>query len=149
MTLMLVAAAATGQAAAQQSDAQRNDMVVFAERQAAPTGVGPSPALLTQLTAWLEANFQLPAAKDHPRVERISTARMAAVRFRGLASDRQAQVAAEAGRTAPPEFGQEVYAVYDDTKRIVYLHTGWSADSPLTSQCSCTSSSIICRTSPP
>ena len=55
---------------------------------------------------------------------------MAAVRYRGLASDRQTQVAAEAGRSAPPEFGQEVYAVYDDTKRIIYLHTGWSANSP-------------------
>jgi hypothetical protein len=130
MTLMLVAAAATGPAAAQQSDAQRKDMVVSAEHQAAPMGAGPSSALLTQLTAWLEANFQLPAAEDHPRVERVSTARMAAIRFRGLASDRQAQVAAEAGRLAPPEFGQEVYAVYDDAKRIIFLHTGWSADSP-------------------
>ena len=66
MTLMLVAAAATGQAAAQQSDAQRNDMVVFAERQAAPMGAGPSPALLTQLTAWLEANFQLAGGQGAP-----------------------------------------------------------------------------------
>jgi hypothetical protein len=86
--------------------------------------------LLTVLVTWLSINFGLPANYDHPQVETVTSARMAAVRYRGLASDRQTQVAVEAGRSAPSEFGQEVYAVYDDTKRIIYLHTGWSTDSP-------------------
>jgi hypothetical protein len=130
--LALLLALATSPGAAQQAaDVLHSQVVVFTERQVESTGAaGPSPALLTQLTAWLEVNFDLPAANEPPRVERVSAARMAAVRFRGLVSDRQAQVAAEAGRLAPPEFGQEVYAVYDDSKRIVYLHTHWSADSP-------------------
>jgi hypothetical protein len=88
----------------------------------------PSPALLTELTGWIAANFALPATADHPRIERVSPARMAAVRFRGLASDRQ--VAAEAGRLAPPEYGQDVYAVYDDNRRTIYLHEQWRADTP-------------------
>jgi hypothetical protein len=126
---LLTALTASPGSAQQAADVLHSQAVALTERQVESTGAGPSPALLTQLTAWLNAKFDLPVAKEHPRVERVSTARMAAVRFRGLASDRQTQVAVEAGRSAPPEFGQEVYAVYDDSKRIIYLHTHWSANS--------------------
>jgi hypothetical protein len=87
-------------------------------------------ALLTVLVTWLSINFGLPANHDHPQIETVTPARMAAVRFRGLASDRAPNVAAEAGRTAPPEFGQEVYALYDDSRRVIYLQQGWTGTTP-------------------
>jgi hypothetical protein len=86
--------------------------------------------LLPVLVTWLTINFGLPATYDHPRVEIVTPAKMAAVRYRGLASDRSPNVAAEAGRTAPPEFGQEIYALYDDTRRIIYLQEGWTGTTP-------------------
>jgi hypothetical protein len=85
--------------------------------------------LLTVLATWLSLNFGLPAMSDHPQVEMVTPARMAAVRFRGLTSDRE-PFAAEGGRTAPPEFGQDVYAIYDVRTRTIYLHKGWSSERP-------------------
>jgi hypothetical protein len=87
-------------------------------------------SLLTVLVTWLSINFGLPATYDHPQIETATPARMAMVRYRGLASDRSPNVAAEAGRTAPPEFGQEVYALYDDTRRVIYLQEGWTGATP-------------------
>jgi hypothetical protein len=97
---------------------------------AEPADARPTPALLAELTNWIATNFDLRAAQEHPRIERVNAARMAAVRFRGLASDRQPHTAAEAGRLAPPEFGQEVYALYDDRNQIIYLHEQWSGQTP-------------------
>ncbi|MEX0589978.1 MAG: DUF6647 family protein, partial [Xanthobacteraceae bacterium] len=87
-------------------------------------------ALLTVLVTWLSINFGLPANYDHPQVETVTSARMAAVRYRGLASDRAPNVAAEAGRSAPADVGQDVYALYVDTRRIIYLHEGWTGTTP-------------------
>lgn len=87
-------------------------------------------ALLTTIVLWLSINFGLPATSDHPKVEFVPPAKMAAVRFRGLASDRQPSAAIEAGRSAPPEFGQEVYALYDTQRRTIYLHEDWSSGRP-------------------
>jgi hypothetical protein len=87
----------------------------------------PDAALLSQLAGWLSANFGLAAMTETPRIEFVTPARMAAVRFRGVASDRQA---AEAGRSAPPEFGHDIYALYDSRSRTIYLHERWDAGSP-------------------
>ena len=86
--------------------------------------------LLTTIVLWLSVNFGLPVSYEHPRVEYVPPAKMAAVRFRGLASDRQPSAAIEAGRKAPPEFGQEVYALYDTQRRTIYLHEDWSSSRP-------------------
>ncbi|MCC6947693.1 MAG: hypothetical protein IT539_07995 [Bradyrhizobiaceae bacterium] len=86
--------------------------------------------LLTVIVTWLSINFGLPATHELPSVELVPPAKMAAVRFRGLASDRQPNAAIEAGRAAPPEFGQEVYALYDTQRRIIYLHEDWSSSRP-------------------
>lgn len=85
--------------------------------------------LLTTIVLWLSVNFALPATYDHPQIEVVPPAKMAAVRFRGLASDRSPTFANEAGRTAPPEWGQEVYALYDTQRRTIYLHEGWTGTS--------------------
>lgn len=86
--------------------------------------------LLTVLVTWLSINFGLPANYDHPRIEVVPPARMAAVRYRGLASDRAARSAAEAGRSAPADLGLDVYALYDDSKRVIYLHENWKGSTP-------------------
>jgi hypothetical protein len=86
--------------------------------------------LLTVLVTWLSINFGLPATNELPQIESVTSARMAAVRYRGLVSDRSQNVAAEAGRSAPAEVGQDVYAVYDDTRRTIYLQQGWTGSSP-------------------
>jgi hypothetical protein len=124
--LLAVVAAAPLQA---QTNSTTNDSVDFAEALAG-SATGPSPALLAQISKWLVANFDLTPAPEHPRVAIVSPARMAAVRFRGLASDRQVHLAAEAGRSAPPEFGLDVYALYDDLSRVIYLHENWTGASP-------------------
>jgi hypothetical protein len=97
--------------------------------QEAPRKAGPAPLQIAELISWISANFELPEVRDLPRVELITVARMAAVRYRGLASDRD-PVAAEAGRTAPPEIGQDVYAIYDDRTRTIYLHKQWDPAKP-------------------
>jgi len=97
--------------------------------QGEPVTSAPSSAQLSEIIAWISGKLALPEISELPRVELVTPARMAAVRFRGLASDREA-LAVEAGRTAPPEFGQDVYAVYDDSKRTVYLHKQWNAARP-------------------
>lgn len=82
--------------------------------------------LLTVIVTWISINFGLPATSELPRVEFVPPAKMAAVRFRGLAPDRQPNAAIESGRTAPAEFGQDIYALYDTRDRTIYLHEGWS-----------------------
>jgi hypothetical protein len=94
-----------------------------------PRNTLPSSAQLSQIIGWIAVNLDLPEVRELPRIELVTPARMAAVRFRGLVSDRDS-LAAEAGRTAPPEFGQDVYAVYDDVKQAIYLHKDWNSDRP-------------------
>jgi hypothetical protein len=87
-------------------------------------------ALVTVLLAWLATNLDLPPVQEHPRVEIVSAARMAEVRFSRLASSPLDRAAAEAGRSAPDEVGRDVYAIYDDLGRTIYLAEGWTAASP-------------------
>jgi hypothetical protein len=87
-------------------------------------------ALLTTIVLWLSVNFGLPATYEHPNIEIAPPAKMATVRFRGLTSNRVYGIATEAGRRAEPEFGSEVYALYDDQRRTIYLHEGWTGASP-------------------
>jgi len=86
--------------------------------------------LLTVLVTWLSINFALPAIYEHPRVEFVSAARMAEVRYSRLASIRPDRVAAEAGRSASPEFGHGVHAIYDDRGGTIYLPEGWTGATP-------------------
>jgi hypothetical protein len=63
-------------------------------------------------------------------VEFASSAKMAEVRYSRLGSNGMDRVAAEAGRMASPEIGQDVYAIYDDASRTIYLPQDWNANSP-------------------
>jgi hypothetical protein len=86
--------------------------------------------LVSVLMAWLVANLDLPQTQDLPRVEIVSAAKMAEVRYSRLASIHADRVASEAGRSAPTDVGQDVHAMYDDFVRTIYLPKGWSATSP-------------------
>jgi hypothetical protein len=86
--------------------------------------------LLAFLATWLSLNFGLPAAPEHPRVEIASAAKMAEVRFSRLGVPGPERAAAEAGRNAPPDVGRDVYAIYDDKSRTIYLLEGWTGATP-------------------
>ena len=126
---LLLALIAVAPAQAQTNAAATNHVAGLAQAEAVRAR-SPSPVLLAQITNWLIENLDLAPAREHPRIEIVSPARMAAIRFRGLASDRPADVAAEAGRSAPPEFGLDVYALYDNQNRVIYLHQNWTDANP-------------------
>lgn len=81
--------------------------------------------LLTQITAWLSANFELPASRTMPAIELASPERIAAIRYRGLASPpTQAVIASPAYQSG------DIVAVYDDTRKTIYLPDGWKGHTP-------------------
>ena len=83
-------------------------------------------ALLAVIATWLSFTFELPEIRDYPRVELVAPAKIAALRYRGLAADR-APAAASEGALDPE---REVMAVYDDTRRTIYLRDGWTGSTP-------------------
>jgi hypothetical protein len=87
-------------------------------------------ALQPILMAWLSFNFDLPAVHDRPRVEIASVTKMAEVRYSRLTSLGPDRVAAEAGRAAPTDIGRDVFAIYDDKTRTIYLREGWTSATP-------------------
>lgn len=90
----------------------------------------PTAALLDTLASWLTANFGLPAAQDRPRVERVPRARLAALRYRGLVSDRARHMPDAGGSAGPLGDLQAVFAVYDDQRRTIYLPDDWEGETP-------------------
>ena len=86
--------------------------------------------LLTTIVLWLSVNFGLPASYEHPRVEYVPPAKMAAVRYSRLAALQPDRFASEAGRSAAPEVGHDVYAIYDSASRTIYLPERWHGASP-------------------
>ena len=86
--------------------------------------------LLTVLVTWLSANFGLPAISEHPRIEIVPPAKMAEVRYSRLEATRSDRVAAETGRLALPEVGHDVFAIYDDLSRTIYLPKNWTGKTP-------------------
>jgi hypothetical protein len=87
-------------------------------------------SLLTVLVTWLSVNFGLPAIEEHPRIELVPPARMAEVRYSRLAAAHADRVPAEAGKSAPPEPGHDVFAIYDDASRTIYLPQHWTGKTP-------------------
>lgn len=86
--------------------------------------------LLTVLVTWLSINFDLPAIHEHPRMEMVPPARMAEVRYSRLQTLQPDRVAAEAGRLASHEVGHDVFAIYDDVSRTIYLPENWTGKTP-------------------
>lgn len=81
-------------------------------------------AFLTAVVLWLSANFDLPAATEHPRVELVPAAAIASLRYKGLAGwQMQAPHTGQAGQ-------REVVSVYDDRTKSIYLREDWTGGTP-------------------
>jgi hypothetical protein len=86
----------------------------------------PTAALLSTVTDWLTANFDLPAADDAPRVAFASPDRLHAMRYGALRPAPR-----EASRDVVPSGGDRaVVAVYEDKTQTIYLAVGWNSTSP-------------------
>jgi hypothetical protein len=97
------------------------------ESTAPPVAVSrPSPALMEMLSAWLVANFALPETRELPRVELVPRMRLAALRYRGLVSDR----APTGERSGPLGDLDAVQAVYNLHMRTIYLPEDWGGETP-------------------
>ena len=76
--------------------------------------------LINSVLNWLLAKFDLPAIREAPRIEFVQVAAMAQLRYRGSAGN----------QAMPLDIGRDVVAVYDDTKRTIYLPEGWTGVTP-------------------
>jgi hypothetical protein len=98
-----------------------------------PTLVGPigggrtMQALLAVVVTWLSINLGLPATREAPRVELATPAQMAAVRYGRLVA---AQPERMESRHAMTESFEDVFAIYDDASRTIYLHEDWTGTTP-------------------
>ena len=81
--------------------------------------------MLSEIVTWLSTNFDLPAIHDYPRVELVPPVKMAALRYRGLATDRERHTAA-----MPLNDGRDLLAIYDDVRKTIYLPQGWTGTKP-------------------
>jgi hypothetical protein len=75
---------------------------------------------VNSILKWLVAKFDLPAIREAPRIEFVQVAAMAQIRYRGSAGN----------QAMPLDMGRDVVAVYDDTKRTIYLPEGWTGVTP-------------------
>jgi Domain of unknown function (DUF6647) len=78
-------------------------------------------ALLTAVVLWLAANFDLPATNEHPHVEFVPPATIAALRYKDIG-----QSNSRAEKTGQ----RDVVAVYDDATSTIYLPEGWTGSTP-------------------
>jgi len=74
--------------------------------------------LLTAIVTWLSFNLGLPATYDHPRIERLSSAQMAALRLDAASSSSSANS------------GEDIVALYDNRTRTIYLRQDWTGATP-------------------
>ena len=84
-------------------------------------------ALLVRIDEWLAANFELPRATELPRVEYASTAKIAALRYNGVAVTASADVT---GSIARATFERTTVAIYVDAEKTIYLPDEWSGQRP-------------------
>jgi Domain of unknown function (DUF6647) len=88
----------------------------------------PASALLTEISAWLAKNFDLPPFDQPPSVAFATPAWIAAFHYRSLLNGQQ-QLAAG---NAPPTIGggREIVAVYDTATQTIFLPHGWRGATP-------------------
>lgn len=94
-----------------------------------PNAARPTQALLTEIVTWLSANFDLPAAYDHPRVEFAPALKLAGMRYKGLLPQgwREDSIHDPAVQAAHQ---REVVAVYNDTTKTIFLSSAWVGATP-------------------
>jgi hypothetical protein len=70
--------------------------------------------LLMLVTAWLSANFDLPAEHEQPNIKLITQQQMVTFRYGGSAANS----------------GRELVALYDDKTRTIFLSDRWTGGTP-------------------
>ena len=90
------------------------------ENAPAHEGSARAEGLMSSIVNWLAATFDLPPIREAPRIEFIQPASMAQLRYRGSVGNQ--------GR--PLDMGRDIVALYDDTKRTIYLPKGWTGVTP-------------------
>ena len=80
-------------------------------------------AFLTTIEIWLSTQFDLPVVQNHPRIELVPAAKIAAMRYGGLNPDNVTHTAlgADVHGSEP-----NVVAVYSDLTRTIYLVDEWT-----------------------
>jgi hypothetical protein len=92
--------------------------------------VHPTQTLLTEIVTWLSSNFDLPAIPDHPRIEFVSSAKLASMRYEdsGSLGDpsrvTSAYVPVETARQG------DVVALYNDRTKTMFLSDKWTGTTP-------------------
>jgi hypothetical protein len=97
--------------------------------QRALAGTLPTPALMAEIVAWLSANFDLPTVDELPRVELVPVHRLGTLRLGELALRQSATAGSDPSRPSS-NIGRDLIAIYDSSKRIVYLPEEWRGESP-------------------
>jgi hypothetical protein len=90
-------------------------------------------ALLTAMTAWLSANFNLLATGEHPRLELVSSATMAVLLHGGhgrLSPDQATPIADGGSRSMSPDNDHDILGLYDYSQKTIYLPEGWTGATP-------------------
>jgi hypothetical protein len=90
-----------------------------------PDSTRSMQVMLSEIVTWLSTNFDLPAIHDYPKVELVPQVKLAALRYRGLATDRERHSAA-----MPLNDGRDLLAIYDDVRKTIYLPQGWTGTKP-------------------
>ncbi len=90
-----------------------------------PATALPAQALLTEIATWLSANFELPVMREYPRVEFVSTMKLAALRYQNLLPDRTDEI----GVNEPPMQASQlpdIVGAYHDKTKTIYLADTWT-----------------------
>jgi Domain of unknown function (DUF6647) len=84
--------------------------------------------LLAVIGAWLSIEFDLPIVRDHPRIELVPPAEIAALRYRGRFPSAGTERALTGHSPAAAE--RDTVAVYSDSTRTIYLADDWTGGTP-------------------
>jgi hypothetical protein len=80
-----------------------------------------------EIARWVSTNFELPYAREQPRLERVSQLRLHQLRHKAFLASQSQAVGGEYS-TPLPQYQREVVAVYDDATRTVYLPESWTGE---------------------
>lgn len=86
--------------------------------------------LLTVLITWLSVGFGLPAEHDHPEIELASTAEMRGLRLERAHQALERHVDLQVEGDPDSAQSNELYAIYDDQTRTIFLSEDWTGATP-------------------
>jgi hypothetical protein len=96
-----------------------------AERIPGPALGGP---LLAAIETWLSIEFDLPIRGNHPRIELVPPAEIAALRYRGRFPSAGTDRPSTDPSAVPAD--RDTVAVYSDSTRTIYLAEDWTGGTP-------------------